>query len=109
MTSFLNKLRQLLRVKKEAATLASGTALVSQPGATVTAANIHRLTRLLSLTGVDEYSCEETYELLDEYVDLVDNKMEAAALMPIVKQHLDKCPRCRQAFADLLHALQSEL
>jgi hypothetical protein len=105
MTTFLDKLRQLLHIKKRERAVpgsARGTATVM-----VTADNIYRLARLLELTGVDQYSCEETFELLDEYVDLVDNRAEAEALMPVVKQHLDNCPHCRGMFEDLLHTLQN--
>jgi hypothetical protein len=113
MTTFINKLRQLLqlRKRKQATTeREGGTATAVSTGVatqTVTADNIHRLARLLELTGVDQYSCEETFELLDEYVDLVDNKAEAEALMPVVKQHLDKCPHCSHLFESLLRALQN--
>ena len=113
MTTFINKLRQLLQIKKRKQATpdnGGGTATgVATPKATgpVTADNIHRLARLLELTGVDQYSCEETFELLDEYVDLVDNRAEAEALMPVVKQHLDRCPHCSHMFESLLRTLQN--
>jgi hypothetical protein len=109
MANIWDKLRQLFRAKKEATapfSLQNGSAA---PTATVTADNVHRLARLLQLTDLHEYSCAETFDLLDEYVDLVNNKQEAALLMPIVKQHLDRCPNCSALFEDLLHALQSEV
>lgn len=107
MTTFLDKLKQLLRLTIDSPPqpdMVSGTAT-----AVVTETNIQRLARLLDLTDLTEYSCEETFELLDEYVDLVDNNAEAEVLMPVVKQHLDRCPHCREAFEDLLHALQANL
>jgi hypothetical protein len=115
MTTFIKKLRQLLQIKKrkqaipqsERGTAAAVTTPVATDTETVTADNIQRLARLLELTGVDQYSCEETFELLDEYVDLVDNKVEAEALMPVVKQHLDKCPHCSHLFESLLRTLQN--
>jgi hypothetical protein len=107
MTTFLDKLKQLLRLTTDRPPqpdMVSGTTT-----AVITQANIQRLAHLLALTDLTEYSCEETFELLDEYVDLVDNNAEAEILMPVVKQHLDRCPHCREAFEDLLHALQPSL
>lgn len=54
------------------------------------------------------YSCAETFDLLDEYVDLVANKEEAALLMPYVRRHLDLCPDCREEYEILLRILQTD-
>jgi hypothetical protein len=105
MANLLDKLRQLLRANPPP----NGAATATTATTAVTADNIHRLARLLQLTDLHEYSCEETFEVLDEYVELVSNEQEAAALMPIVKQHLDRCHNCRGLFEDLLRALQSEV
>lgn len=99
MTTLLHKLKLLLGLTGKPAPSGAGV---------VTAVNIKRLAQQLHLTGLSQCSCEEAFELLDEYVDLVDNNAEAEALMPIVKHHIDKCPHCREAFEDLLHALRSE-
>jgi len=105
MTTFFEKLKQLLSIERavSATNYAENTAV-----ATVTANNIHRLAHLLTLTDLDACTCHEAYELLDEYVDLVDNNEEAEALMPIVKHHLDRCPNCRGLYEDLLQALQDK-
>ncbi|MFO7538019.1 MAG: hypothetical protein R6X32_08155 [Chloroflexota bacterium] len=107
MTTFLDKLRQLLHIKKREQRLARNDK--GKSTAVVTAENVQRLVRLLELTDIDECSCAETFDLLDEYVDLVDTNAEAAALMPLVKQHLDKCPHCQEMFETLLLALQTEV
>jgi hypothetical protein len=105
MITFFEKLKQLLSLKQaESTTTQVGNTAV----AAVTADNIHRLAHLLTLTDLDACTCHEAYELLDEYVDLVDNNEEAEALMPIVKHHLDRCPNCRGLYEDLLQALHDK-
>ena len=53
------------------------------------------LTRLLGPSG-PEVSCEECFELLDEYVDLELAGEDAAARLPGVREHLQGCPACHE-------------
>jgi len=55
------------------------------------------------------YTCAETFDLLDEYADLVQSNQDAEKLMPLVKAHLDVCPECRPEFETLINILESEL
>ena len=55
------------------------------------------------------YTCQETSELLDEYVDLVNSEQDAAQIMPLVKAHLDACPGCEQRFEILLDIVSADL
>lgn len=71
-------------------------------------AAIRRLMQLLEKTQEEELTCQETFALLDEYVELVDSNAEMAALMPIVRLHLDMCPDCHNEFEALLRILQTE-
>lgn len=64
---------------------------------------MHRLETTLD----NAYSCEEAFALLDEYVELVANTAEAERVMPLVKNHLDLCPDCRDEFEILLHILKT--
>ncbi len=66
------------------------------------------LMRKLEHLQTNAYSCEEAFALLDEYVEIVATDEEAAQLMPLVKNHLDMCPGCTEAFTMLLRILQSE-
>ncbi len=66
------------------------------------------LMRRLENVEENAYSCEETFDLLDEYVELVVTDEEAAALMPLVKNHLDMCPDCRERYEILLRILEAE-
>lgn len=53
------------------------------------------LERLLGPTG-REVTCEQCFELLDEYVELELQGVDADARMPGVRTHLDGCPACRE-------------
>lgn len=66
------------------------------------------LMRQVEATQEDQYSCEETFALLDEYVELVTSEQDAAALMPLVERHLHHCPNCRGHYDMLLTILQTE-
>jgi anti-sigma factor RsiW len=49
-------------------------------------------------------SCEECFELLDQYVDLEAAGADAAAALPGVTAHLAGCPACHEDH-ESLHAL----
>ena len=53
-----------------------------------------------------EYSCDEVYQLLDQYTEAVERGDVAEQLMPLVKHHLDMCPDCREEFEALLSVLE---
>ena len=53
-----------------------------------------------------EISCEECFELLDNYADLIVEGTDAEALMPEVKQHLKQCNCCVSELEALMIMLQ---
>lgn len=55
----------------------------------------NRLDRILGPTGY-ELGCEQCFELLDEYVELELQGVDADARMPGVRTHLEGCPACRE-------------
>ena len=65
------------------------------------------LMQRLEHTLENAYSCEEAFDLLDEYVELVADDEEARQLMPLVRNHIDMCPDCRDKFEILLHILKT--
>ena len=65
------------------------------------------LMRLIEQTNEDEYSCEETFDLLDEYVELIAADQDVEVLMPLVKKHVDHCPDCGPRSEILLDILQN--
>ena len=48
-----------------------------------------------------EVSCEECFELLDEYVDLELAGENADVRLPGVREHLQGCPACREDHGSL--------
>ena len=53
------------------------------------------LTRLLGPAD-PEVSCEECFELLDEYVDLELAGADADRRLPGMREHLQGCPACHE-------------
>lgn len=70
---------------------------------------ITHLMQLIEHTQEEEYSCAETFALLDEYVELaLRNDLEAETLMPLVRHHLDMCPECYERYEALMYILKME-
>ena len=53
------------------------------------------IARLLGPVGA-EVTCEECFDLLDEYVDLELAGEDADARLPGMRTHLDGCPACAE-------------
>jgi hypothetical protein len=58
------------------------------------------LERLLGPRGT-EVSCDECFELLDEYVELELDGRAADDRIPGLRAHLDGCPACREEYESL--------
>lgn len=67
-----------------------------------------KLMQQVAQTEEGQYTCEETFALLDEYAEMVVSGTEAAALMPLVEAHLRVCPECASRFETLRLILESE-
>ena len=55
-----------------------------------------------------EYDCGEVYQLLDQYVEMVNRGEDASELMPLVKHHLDMCKDCHEEYAALMRVLENQ-
>lgn len=64
--------------------------------------------RLKSLAAADanEISCEDVFTVLDQFAEAVDRGENVLLLMPLVRQHLEICPNCREEYETLLRMLQ---
>jgi hypothetical protein len=67
-----------------------------------------KLMHMIENTHEREYTCEETFAVLDEFVELAVDKKDAAVLMPLVKRHIDLCVDCRDQYETLLRILQTD-
>ncbi|MBK8984512.1 MAG: hypothetical protein IPM39_00285 [Chloroflexi bacterium] len=71
--------------------------------------HIKHLMHMLEQTNSGICTCAETFDFLDEYVELVTSNEEAAMLMPYVQRHLELCPDCHEEYEALLRILQTDL
>jgi hypothetical protein len=65
------------------------------------------LERLLGPTGY-EVGCDECFELLDQYVELEVQGLNADERIPGLRTHLDGCPACREEHDSLLALVTGE-
>lgn len=61
----------------------------------------------LSITHDEEMTCGECFEEVDQYVDMLREGKSPAEVMPMVKNHIQICPPCREEFEALLEALEA--
>lgn len=67
-----------------------------------------KLLRMIGYTREAEVSCDEVDQLLDQFVESVQRGEDVKELMPLVKNHVDLCPECREEFEALMRILQIE-
>lgn len=60
----------------------------------------------LAKTEEHEISCDDVFAVLDELVEAVKRGENPLIFMPLVRQHLDMCPDCREEYETLLRMLQ---
>lgn len=68
---------------------------------------IGELMRMVKNTDEVEIACDEVFELLDHYVELEARGENVAALLPLVKRHLDKCRDCREEYEALVRIFKA--
>jgi predicted anti-sigma-YlaC factor YlaD len=54
-----------------------------------------------------EVTCEQCFELLDEYVDLELSGTDLDPRLPGMRAHLDGCPACREDYESLRDYVRS--
>ncbi len=68
--------------------------------------DVHKLARVVAETREDEIGCDECFERLDRFAEAQLSGSGARSAMPLVGDHLDRCPDCRITFEALLTALR---
>jgi hypothetical protein len=63
---------------------------------------------MLAATEEREIGCDEAFELLDQYAEIVARGDDPTVLLPLVKHHLDICKDCREELQALLRILEDE-
>jgi hypothetical protein len=69
-------------------------------------AEMAKMIQALAKTEEHEISCDDVFAVLDEFVEAVRRGENVLLLMPLVRQHLDMCPDCREEYETLLRMLQ---
>jgi hypothetical protein len=70
-------------------------------------ADVQKLIQMVENTQEVEFSCEDVYNILDQYTELVYRGDDSADLMPLVEHHIEICPDCREEFEALLQILEA--
>ena len=68
--------------------------------------DLHKLVRMVAETREEEIGCDECFERLDRFVEMRFSGLDAAAAMPLVQDHLEKCGDCHEEFEMLLEAMR---
>jgi len=68
---------------------------------------IVKLVKAVAETRETEIGCDQCFERLDRFVEVELTGWDAAAAMPLVGDHLDKCPDCRSTFEALRRAVRN--
>lgn len=61
----------------------------------------------LTVTEEVEIGCEDCFEEIDKYVEMLRQGKDPAKVMPLVQHHLDICNCCREDFEALLASLEA--
>lgn len=70
-------------------------------------ADIQKLIKMVGNTQEVEFSCEDVYQILDQYTELVYRGEDSTQIMPLVEHHIEICPDCREEFESLLRILEA--
>ncbi len=54
-----------------------------------------------------EIGCDECFEHMDHYAELLRRGQDPDQVLPLVHEHLQRCPNCREEFEVLLAALEA--
>jgi Asp-tRNA(Asn)/Glu-tRNA(Gln) amidotransferase C subunit len=68
---------------------------------------LHKLMQMVENTQEVELSCEEVFEIIDQYTEMVLRGDDTTALMPLVEHHIEICPDCKEEFDALLRILEA--
>ncbi len=63
--------------------------------------DLSKLVRVIAGTREEELGCDKCFERLDRFAEMKLSGLNAAEVMPLVQDHLDKCRDCREEFEAL--------
>ncbi|HDD54877.1 MAG TPA: hypothetical protein ENG59_01370 [Chloroflexi bacterium] len=68
---------------------------------------IQKIMRSVRSTQDQELDCGHCYDELDRFIEMKLSGINVAEAMPLVQEHLDRCPACREEYEVLLEALKA--
>ena len=69
--------------------------------------DVGKILRLLDDMPIVEVTCEDVDEVLDQFAEAAMRGENVAELMPLIYQHIMKCPHCQPKYQALLRVLQA--
>ncbi|MCE1254200.1 MAG: hypothetical protein LWX83_11710 [Anaerolineae bacterium] len=57
----------------------------------------------------DMLSCDQVYELLDQYAERVNRGEDVVDLLPLVHSHLHVCPECQEEYEALTAMIKARI
>jgi hypothetical protein len=101
----MQKILQKIQTAIQTMLKPNGSSAKSPP---VEVARLQKLAEMLEMTREGEQGCEDVYEVIDQYADLMARGEDAGILMPLVQHHLSICNGCCEEYEMLLDILQME-
>ena len=68
---------------------------------------LRKLLRFIGYTQDTEVSCDDVERIIDQFAEFVQRGEDVKEMMPLVKNHVDMCPECREEFEALIQILQN--
>ena len=66
-----------------------------------------KILQALNSTHEVEIGCEDCFEEIDQFVEMLQGGQDPEQVMPLVKHHLDVCKCCHEEFDALVVALEA--
>lgn len=74
--------------------------------------NVQRFMRIMEIifqTEAEELTCDECFDEVDQYVDMLRSGRDPSEVLPQVKAHLGRCAPCDEEFRALIAILESQM
>jgi len=68
-----------------------------------------RMLKMIQKTQEVELSCDDVHKLLAHYTEMALRGEDAAAILPLVRRHLELCPDCMEEYEALARILQAQI
>ena len=62
----------------------------------------------IATTRADELDCGGCFDQMDRFVELYLSGEDTARILPLVHDHLQRCPDCQEEYDALLRAIEAE-